>query len=74
MQEKLEDIKYIQNTIWGMYKDFLLDHSMKKWNDGMQNLVSKYVDKGDAQLFSFVQNLLITWSPIIAGFSKEFNG
>lgn len=76
MQEKIEErhkeITHIQNTIWAMYKDFLADHDMKKWNEGMGKLTKEYAEKCDQQLLSFCQNLLITWCPIISGFEEEF--
>lgn len=72
MQKKIEDIKHIQNTIWSMYKSYLSDHDMKKWNDGMSKLTKEYANKDDQQLLSFCQNLLITWCPIISGFAEEF--
>ena len=74
MQEKIEDIKHIQNTIWAMYKAYLADHDMKKWNEEMEKLTQEYYKKGDEQLLSFCQNLLITWCPIISGFAEEFRG
>lgn len=76
MQEKIEEkhknITHIQNTIWGMYKAYLSDHDMKKWNEGMGRLAKEYADKGDQQLLTFVQWSLITWCPIISGFAEEF--
>lgn len=72
MQEKIEDIKRIQNEIWAMYKAYLTDHDMKKWNEGMGKLTQEYADKGDQQLLTFVQWSLITWCPIISGFAEEF--
>ena len=72
MQEKIEDIKHIQNTIWAMYKDFLANHDMKAYNRKMRDLSKKYSEKGDQQLISFVQGAFITWCPIINGFAEEF--
>lgn len=72
MQEKIEDIKNIQNTIWAMYKDFLANHDMKAYNRKMRDLSKKYSEKGDQQLISFVQGAFITWCPIINGFAEEF--
>ena len=60
MHEIIEDIKHIQNTIWTMYKDFLSDHDMKKWNDGMGKLTQEYYEKGDPQILTLFQNLEIT--------------
>ena len=78
MQEKIEErhkeITHIQNTIWAMYKDFLTDHDMKKWNDGMGKLTQEYYEKGDPQLLTFCQHLLISWTPIISGFAEEYYG
>ncbi len=74
MKEKIEDLKHIQNAVWGMYKAFLSGHDMKKWNDGMSSLTQEYTKKADAQLLNFVQWLLITWCPIINGFAEEFRG
>lgn len=76
MQEKIKErhkeITHIQNTIWAAYKDFLSDHDMAACNHKMQDLAREYVFKGDEQLLTFVQWLLITWSPIINGFAEEF--
>ena len=72
MQEKIEDIKHIQNTIWAAYKDFLSDHDMGKYNRRTGELAEEYQNKGDEQLLSFCQNLLISWCPVINGFAEEF--
>lgn len=76
MQEKIKErhkeIWHIQNTIWAMYKGYLADHDMKKWNEEMGKLTKEYSDKGDQQLLTFVQWSLITWCPIINGFAEEF--
>ena len=72
MQEKIEDIKHIQNTIWAMYKGYLADHDMRKYNQSAQKLAKEYLAKGDNQLLNYCQNLLISWCPIINGFAEEF--
>lgn len=72
MQDKTEDIKHIQNTIWAMYKDFLKDHNMMEYNRKMGELAKEYYEKGDKQLLSFCQNLLITWAPIISSLAEGF--
>lgn len=72
MQEKIEDIKHIQNTVWAMYKDFLADHDMGKYNQKMGELVREYQDKGDRAILCFCQNILISWGSIINGFAEEF--
>lgn len=76
MQEKIEErhkeISHIQNTIWAMYKDFLLDYDMVAYNQKIISLTKEYYDKDDKQLLSFCQNLLISWCPIINGLAEEF--
>lgn len=76
MQEKIKErhkeISHIQNTIWALYKGYLTDHDMKKWNDGIISLAKEYVDKGDQKLLTFVRWLVITWCPIINGLAEEF--
>ena len=72
VEEKHKDITHIQNTIWAMYKDYLEDHDMKKWNKGMGKVTQEYYKNGDEQILTFVQWFLITWCPIISGFAEEF--
>lgn len=69
---KTNCIKHIQNTIWAMYKAYLADHDMRKWNEGMGKLTQEYYQKDDEQLLTFCQHLLISWCPIISGFAEEF--
>ncbi len=66
-------IKHIQNFVWSMYVSFLSEQNMKKWNESMGVLVKEYAKKGDQQILTFVQNLLIAWCLIISGFAEEFN-
>ena len=76
MQKKIEErhkeIAHIQNTIWSIYKDFLSDHDMAAYNRKTGELTKEYYDKGNKQLLSFCQNILISWSPIINAFKEEF--
>ena len=76
MQEEIKikhnEITHIQNTIWAMYKDFLEDHDMKKYNQRMKELAGEYCDKGDQQLLTFCQHSLITWTPVINGLAEYF--
>ncbi|MCI8316044.1 MAG: hypothetical protein HFH74_13640 [Lachnospiraceae bacterium] len=76
MQEKIEErhkeITHIQNTIWAMYKDFLADHDMAAYNRKIEELSKEYTHKGNQQLLSFCQNILISWCPIINGLAEEF--
>lgn len=70
--EKTNCIKHIQNTVWAMYKAFLSDHDMAAYNRKAGELSKEYYDKGDTQLLSFCQNILISWCPVINGFAEEF--
>ena len=74
VKAKTDHIKYIQNTVWRMYEDFLLDHDMGKYNQKMGELARKYHDKGDRQLLSFCQNIAISWCPVINKFAEQFRG
>ncbi len=70
--EKHKEIAHIQNMVWAMYKDFLSDHDMAAYNHKMEGLVKEYCGKGDRQLLSFCQDILISWCPIIQGFAERF--
>lgn len=76
MQKKIEErhkeITHIQNTIWSIYKGYLADHDMKKWNVGVEKLVKEYIDKGDQNLLNFARCTVITWCPVIEWFAEEF--
>lgn len=64
-----DDIKYIQNTVWSMYKVFSSNYNMVEYNNQALELCRKYKD--NAKMLSFCQNLIITWSPIINGMMEE---
>lgn len=64
-----DDIKYIQNTVWSMYKVFSTNYNMVEYNNQALELCRKYKD--NAKMLSFCQNLIITWSPIINGMMEE---
>lgn len=70
IEERHKEIAHIQNTVWAMYKDFLADHDMAAYNRKMGELSKEY--KGDKQMLSFCQNILISWCPIINEFAEEF--
>ncbi len=72
VKAKTDHIKYIQNTVWKMYKDFLADHDMREYNRKMGELAKEYQNKGDGQLLSFCQNILISWAPVINALAEEF--
>ncbi len=57
------EIKYIQNTLWAMYKEFISTHNVKKYTDQATELCKKYKER--PELLSFCQNLVVTWTPII---------
>ena len=57
------DIKYIQNTLWGIYKEFLIDHSVREYTRKASELVHKY--DGNKEMLLFCQNLIICWTPVI---------
>lgn len=64
-----DDIKYIQNTVWSMYKVFSNNYNMVEYNNQALELCRKYKD--NAKMLSFCQNLIITWAPIINGMMEE---
>lgn len=69
MHEKVADI---QNTIWGIYKEFLNGHDMDKYNSGWVELLNKYRNKEDEAFFSFCRCQFISWEQIIRLFAEEF--
>ena len=70
MQEKLEDIKNIQNTLWRIYKDFLEDHKVKDYTDKAAALVHQY--SGNKDMMLFAQTLILSWTPVINGLAADF--
>ena len=76
MQEKIEErhkkIAHIQNTIWAIYKTFLNNHDMVEYNNRWTELMIKYRNRADEELFSFCKYQFITWDPIIRMFGAEF--
>lgn len=64
------DIKYIQNTIWAMYKAFSETHNMLEYNNQALELCRKY--KNNEKMLSFCQNLIITWAPVINDMMEEY--
>lgn len=67
-----DDIKYIQNTVWSMYKGFSSNYNMVEYNNQALELCRKY--KKNEKMLSFCQNLIITWAPIINGMMEERKG
>lgn len=72
MQEKIEDIKNIQNTLWRIYKEFLKDHKVKDYTDKAAALVRQYDGKKDMMLFA--QTLILSWVPVINSLAADFRG
>ena len=70
MQEKIEDIKRIQNKLWSIYKEFLDSHDVKKYTEDAAALVHEYDGKKDMMLFA--QTLILSWVPVINGLSADF--
>lgn len=71
MEEKIDDIKNIQNTLWRIYKEFLEDHNVKKYTEKAAALVHKYSGKKDMMLFA--QTLILSWVPVINSLKADFN-
>ncbi len=67
-----DDIKYIQNTVWSMYKVFSSNYNMVEYNNQALELCRKYKD--NAKMLSFCQNSIITWAPVINGMMEERKG
>lgn len=57
------DIKYIQNTLWAMWKEFCADFDVKNWTNQASALCERY--KNSPLLYSYCQNQAITWTPVI---------
>ena len=64
------DIKFIQNTIWSMYKEYQSTHDMKMYNQQAEKLCRKY--EGQPILGSFCANLIISWAPVINKMAEEY--
>ena len=65
-----DDIKYIQNTVWAMYKAFSDNHDMVEYNNQALELCRKY--RNNANMLSFCQNQIITWAPVINRMMEEY--
>ena len=76
-----DDIKYIQNTVWSMYKVFSSNYNMAEYNNQALEICRKY-KKNEITSWrhrrcwqiSFCQNLIITWAPVINGMMEERKG
>ena len=57
------DIKYIQNYIWDMYKDFNKELNVTDYENRAKALCEKYKD--NQLLLNFCQNMFVSWTPVI---------
>lgn len=71
-REKHDCIKNIQNTLWSLYKRFLVDKNIKGYTDKAAALVHEYDGKKDMMLFA--QTLILSWVPVINSLAADFRG
>lgn len=64
------DIKYIQNTLWAMYKEFTSDFDVKKYTDQATSLCKKY--KNNPTMLNYCQNLVVSWTPVINEMAEQY--
>lgn len=65
-----DDIKFIQNTLWAMYKEYQSTHDMKLYNRHAERLCEKY--KCQPIIVNFCINLIISWAPIINALAEQY--
>ncbi len=70
--EKYDCIKNIQNTLWSLYKRFLVDKNIKGYTDKAAALVHEYNGRKDMMLFA--QTLILSWVPVINSLAADFRG
>lgn len=68
MQEKIEDIKHIQYSLWGMYKDFLADKDSDRYKDR----TNVFLNDCKEYLKYFCRNLIITYTAMIDVLTEDF--
>lgn len=68
MQEKIEEIKHIQYSMWGMYKDFLADKDSDRYKDR----TNAFLNDCKKSLKYFCRNLIITFTSVVDGFAEDF--
>lgn len=66
MQKKIEDINYIQSSLWGLYKNFLTDHDPEKYKELAVGVVSS------TGLQYFCDGLVHTWISVIDKLAEDF--
>ena len=65
---KTEDIKQIQFSIWGIYKDFLSDKNLDRCRERMDAMMQDF--EGSAQYF--LASLIYSWSSVAGGLAEDF--
>lgn len=65
MHEKIVDV---QNSFWKAYKDFYETRDMRKYNQDVDRIVSRYVS--NPSMLQFCQNLVFAWAPVVNEFKE----
>jgi hypothetical protein len=58
-----EKVKEIQNSVWGLYKDYLSTKNVKKFTDEATKLNKKYSDDELTHMFSL--SLILSYTLIV---------
>lgn len=66
MNKKEERIKAIYNDCWAIYKQYLADHDMGKYNLHKDELYEKYNGEPD------IEGLLFWWAARVQGLHDEY--
>lgn len=66
MNKKEERIKAIYNDCWAIYKQYLADHDMGKYNLHKDELFAKYNGETD------IEGLLFWWAARVQGLHDEY--
>lgn len=72
MEKVIQDVKYIQNTLWARWKEFQVDFDMRKYNRNAIELVHKY--DGNREMLLFCQNQIMTWTPLLNDLKAKHEG
>lgn len=62
---KHDDIVNIQNTFWKAYKEARELRSLSKYNKDVDALIGKYIREENSAAYTFCQDLVIAWAPIM---------
>lgn len=63
------EIKYIQNDVWMMYKQFCSLRSVKEYTRNAGSLAYKFSGR---KICSYCVDLILAWVPVINGLAEEF--